>query len=361
MLKKPYKLLPLLIAAALLCTTAKAQVALTFHIAEHHASWTELGNLCNVRNTAVALSSWGTSVSYDNLSILSEQGEVLYRTDFSNANDYLLDWNANGGNWDIEGGTLNQTSTSMYGQCNVCYNLTGENCTIELDARKNSGSEGFLIAFSYNDPNNYVWWNLGGWNNTQHAIEQCMDGVKTTLCTKAGSIATGTDYHLRIVKSDEEVYCYVDNQLYHKVALADTRRVDVDATLSQTEEELVVTLANSTSQQQDVAIKAGNFRFGSKAALQVQRKGGAATSSSLTISDSQLFGYTLPAEATVVMTIPVTHIEDETGIQAISATNVLNKQNKAFGLDGRQHAVGSHLRPGLYIINGKKVILNPQR
>jgi hypothetical protein len=37
-------------------------------------------------------------------------------------------------------------------------------------ARKLSGSEGFLIVFGRKDRDRY-WWNLGGWGNSQHAIE----------------------------------------------------------------------------------------------------------------------------------------------------------------------------------------------
>ena len=118
------------------------------NVGYQNITWTERGNLINTINTSFALSSWGTAVTYDNLSIKDDNGQTLYSTDFSNADDYALNWNATGGSWNINEGKLNQTSTTMYGDFNVCYNLTGENSTIELDARKNSGSEGFLIAFA---------------------------------------------------------------------------------------------------------------------------------------------------------------------------------------------------------------------
>lgn len=46
------------------------------------------------------------------------------------------------------------------------------NYTIELDAIKDSGDEGFLIGFNVQDTKNFAWFNIGGWGNSQHAVEQ---------------------------------------------------------------------------------------------------------------------------------------------------------------------------------------------
>jgi len=35
--------------------------------------------------------------------------------------------------------------------------------------------------FRVRDDRNWLWWNLGGWNNTQHAIEKSEDGRKRIL------------------------------------------------------------------------------------------------------------------------------------------------------------------------------------
>ena len=289
-------------------------------------TWTEQGNLINARNTAFALSSWGTAVSYDNLSITSQHGDTLYATTFADADDYTLNWNPMGGQWNTDGGRLNQTSTTSYGECNVCYNMTGESAVIELDATRNSGPEGFLIAFSYNDADNYVWWNLGGWGNTQHAIEQCVDGVKTTLDAVPGSLQTGATYHLRIVKAEGQVYCYVGDSLYHQVSLPDTRRLYTCAALNEQEDELIIKLINTSTSPQPAAIMARDFDFGSKASLQIltsssgnnentmsARRNVVPTTSSVTITgDKRAFSYSVPARSLVVMRIPVSDVSPET-------------------------------------------------
>ena len=52
---------------------------------------------------------------------------------------------------------------------------------LHVKATKKAGKEGFLVAFGVKDTGNYYWWNLGGWNNTQSAVEQAVDGGKSTL------------------------------------------------------------------------------------------------------------------------------------------------------------------------------------
>lgn len=67
-----------------------------------------------------------------------------------------------------------------------------------LKARKAGGAEGFLIIFGYQDSGNYYWWNLGGWGNTQHAIEKAVNGTKSIVASTAGSIETDIWYDIKI-------------------------------------------------------------------------------------------------------------------------------------------------------------------
>ena len=288
-------------------------------------TWTERGNTVATRNTAFGLSSWGTAVAYDNISVTDGHGRVVYATDFSDAGAYALDWNAAGGSWNIDGGTLNQTSLSLFGECNVCYNLTTENCVLELDATKKSGAEGFLIAFSYNDPQNYVWWNLGGWNNSQHAIEQCVDGVKTTLAAAGGSLVTGQTYHLKVVKSDNQVYCYVGDSLYHQVSLPDSRRVYTCAALNEAEDTLILKLVNTGATAQDVALRFKDFEHAGSVSGRVLRGAGtdengmqnrlnvspAPVSFTPPADDLHAMEYTAPAYSLSILRIPVQNVAAE--------------------------------------------------
>ena len=96
------------------------QQMMASNVGYQNITWEEQGNSVYSNNKAIGLSSWSTSVTYDNISVTDGQGQTLYATDFSDAQEYSEHWNATGGSWSISGGGLNQTSTSMQGECNVC-------------------------------------------------------------------------------------------------------------------------------------------------------------------------------------------------------------------------------------------------
>ena len=65
--------------------------------------------------------------------------------------------------------------------------------TFTCKARKLAGAEGFLILFRVKDDKNFCWWNVGGWGNSRHNIEESINGSKTTLADDVpGQIDTGT-------------------------------------------------------------------------------------------------------------------------------------------------------------------------
>ncbi len=220
------------------------QQMMASNVGYQNITWKEQDNSYFSSNKAIALSSWSTSVTYDNIKVTDADEQILYSTDFSNIQDYRSHWKATGGSWSVTAGELRQTSTTMQGECNVCQVQCGESYTLELDAKKVSGNEGFLVAFYYGGQDEFIWWNLGGWNNTQHAIELCTGGSKRTLTTLAGSLQQGKTYHLRITKTGDEVYCYVDNTLYHHITLPSSRKIYACAALNQAEDTLIVKLVN---------------------------------------------------------------------------------------------------------------------
>ena len=328
------------------------------NVGRQNITWEEKGNVINVRNSAVGLSSWGTNVSYDNFKISDLHGQTIYSTDFSDNDDYTVNWNATGGDWNISGGSLNQTSGTMYGNCNVCYNFTGENSVIEVDATKKSGPEGFLIAFSYNDPNNYVWWNLGGWNNTQHAIEQCVDGVKTTLLTAPGSLESNKQYHLKVIKAEGQVYCYVGDSLYHQISLGDARRLYTAAALNAKEDTLIVKLINPNSNASETSFQFKDFQYKGRVTLQVLKGTTGNEENTMqnqtnvkptntyftpTSSNPNAFSYKIPAYSLCVMKIPVTNVSEESSEEDDNDgwTDISDQLKNRFFTEGQTGWTGS--------------------
>lgn len=167
------------------------------------------GSATNSPYGAVGLGSWNTSVQYSNV-VVTSNGVTLYQSDFSSG---ASGWRVYNGTWNTSGGVYQQTAITT-----DCRSTTGNtnwaNYTISVRARKVSGSEGFLILFNWLNDNNWTWFNVGGWNNTQTAIEQMVNGTKSIIGQGvAGSVQTGTWYDLRIVLTGLRIQCYINNTL----------------------------------------------------------------------------------------------------------------------------------------------------
>ncbi|MHC4743026.1 MAG: alpha-L-arabinofuranosidase C-terminal domain-containing protein [Planctomycetota bacterium] len=75
------------------------------------------------------------------------------------------------GQWMLEGKTITQESMAT----NVRLTFgdpAWRDYEYTLEARKTGGQEGFLILFRVRSEEDFYWCNLGGWNNTRHAIER---------------------------------------------------------------------------------------------------------------------------------------------------------------------------------------------
>ena len=65
-----------------------------------------------------------------------------------------------------------------------------------------------------------TWWNLGGWNNTQDAVQNGAD-----IDAKPSHIETGLWYDIRVEVSGKRVKCYLDGRLIHDVTYESGGRV----------------------------------------------------------------------------------------------------------------------------------------
>ena len=114
-------------------------------------------------------------------------------------------WDATTGAWGVDTGV----SPAAYRQsgpgtdCRSVYTAAGStawsNYTLTLHARTLSGSEGFLVMFNVADQANWYRWNIGGWDNTKHAVQYSINGAQTSGPQVAGTITTGQWYDVKIV------------------------------------------------------------------------------------------------------------------------------------------------------------------
>ena len=173
-----------------------------------------------VPHGAIGLGSWSTAVQYTNL-VVTSNGVTLYQSDF--VNQGTNGWRVFNGAWSTNAGLYQQTSAATTDCRSTTGNTNWANYTISLRARKVSGSEGFLILFNWTDDNNWTWWNIGGWGNTQNGIEQNVGGSKTTLAqVSQTAIATNTWYDISIVQSNAAIRCYLNGTLMQTVTYPNT-------------------------------------------------------------------------------------------------------------------------------------------
>ena len=118
-------------------------------------------------------------------------------------------WDHARGDWHVKDGKLVQTK--LEGDCRT---LLGDveitDCyTLEVDARKLGGAEGFLIIFRYQGKT--VWWNIAGWGNTYSLVEEIPP-------TRTGfTVQTGRLYHIKVAVNRSALEGWIDGKRQFRV------------------------------------------------------------------------------------------------------------------------------------------------
>lgn len=130
-----------------------------------------------------------------------------------------LVWNrsfeySSNGDWKVEDGTLRQTAFDP-----ECLQYISEpdlkDYEFTFEARKIDGGEGFLIPFHYQSESTAQWINLGGWGNTEHALDCRGYG---DVCPKVrGSIEKGRWYKISLKCEGSRVTLTLDDKVIFDV------------------------------------------------------------------------------------------------------------------------------------------------
>jgi alpha-L-arabinofuranosidase len=156
----------------------------------------------------IGVGTWNTAAEFKDIKVTAPDGKVLFQSDFSKD---TKDWKllGDGADWKVQGGALRQDAEREFIRA-LAGKREWTDYTLTLKARKISGAEGFLILFRINGNEDRTWWNIGGWGNTQDAIE-----AGDTLDSKPSHIETDRWYDLKVVVSGKNVKCYLDGEVIH--------------------------------------------------------------------------------------------------------------------------------------------------
>src|SRR6185436_3863337 len=163
----------------------------------------------------IGVGTWNTAAEFKELRV-EHEGKLLYDADFTKG---AAGWTPesgrrNAGTWVVEDGVYRQKDSV------VAWSYFGKedwnDVTVTLKARKLNGAEGFLVSAGYADGRR-VQFNVGGWGNTQHAIQV---GDAITGGAVRGSVEEGRWYDIKIEVKNRRVRAYLDGQLIKEVSLA---------------------------------------------------------------------------------------------------------------------------------------------
>ncbi|MDE6562536.1 MAG: carbohydrate-binding protein [Muribaculaceae bacterium] len=228
------------------------------YLGKQNVKWTEEGNLVNGGENKIGVSSWSTTVAYDNVKVYDMDGNVLLEEDFSGEGS---NWDLPSSGWSVTDGQLCQQNSSEQGRIAFCNAVLPSSYVLELDATKKSGAEGFLVAVNLADRDNYIWWNLGGWNNGQHGLQVCTNGAKSDYDLKAGNIQTDKTYHIRMEVEGTRIKCYLDGELIHDLTLPADRKVYVSSSIDDENKVMYVKLVNTRDQASEVVLNMANAKM----------------------------------------------------------------------------------------------------
>jgi len=200
---------------------------------EHHAGMIGVG-------------AWNTRVEYKDIRVTGPDRQVRYASDFSRGLD---GWKTAGGDWTVVDGALRQNAIGENIRA-VVGDPAWTNYTLTLKARKLGGSEGFLVLFQTPDIDHPVWWNLGGWKNTEHSLQ----GGGLVENQVRGSIETNRWYDIRIELQDGSVKAYLDGKLIHEADRKPVSTFYAAAGRDQRVGELVLQLVNPFAEAMSVTV-----------------------------------------------------------------------------------------------------------
>ena len=152
----------------------------------------------------VGVGTWAAQAEYKDIKV-TRGDEVLLKCDFA---DGKKGWKFQGGDWKVQDGALQQTGGG-YDRRAITGDPKWTDYTYTLKARKTGGAEGFLIIFGQENESEKSWWNIGGWQNSKHAIQMSGDNIHIMN----GSIETGRWYDIKVEVKGPGVKCYLDGKL----------------------------------------------------------------------------------------------------------------------------------------------------
>lgn len=227
----------------------------------------------------IGFGTWRTQMDFRNLRILYPDGKEV----MADAGD-SAQWVRFFGEWNTENGICSQTGNGERTALIWKKARIGKGCTIEFDARKVSGDEGFLFYFGLKDTNlsdGYML-NVGGWGNSSTALEKVHDNNSTVYSEKKPDrLNDGVWQKVRIVINEFGADYYLDGKQVFSHQNAPLKRKFYVAGYDEESNEIIIKVVNATDRKSHARI---NLKGG-----KVEKKGRVITLSASSVTDENSF------------------------------------------------------------------------
>ncbi|MGV3613892.1 MAG: alpha-L-arabinofuranosidase C-terminal domain-containing protein [Fimbriimonas sp.] len=205
----------------------------------------------------IGLQTWRTQAEFKDIQVTVD-GETLNPPDLR---PQIVQ-----GTWRQENGVFSQTEGGENRRI-FLQNLDLTNAQkweVRLKARKTGGDEGFIVMFGAKSGQDFLQWNVGGWDNTQHAFERTVGGSRSVIAQKPGKIESNRWYDVRLVGDGPQIRAYLDGQLIQEMDDADAPRFTALAGVDDRKRELVVKVVNGTAGPVSSRIDVAGLRLATK-------------------------------------------------------------------------------------------------
>lgn len=195
----------------------------------------------------IGVGTWKTQAEYRNIRVTAPNGEVLFESDFA---DGLAGWQATEGKWSIKDGALRQTSDGENLKA-IAGDPNWTDYTLTLEARKLGGEEGFLILFHSTSLDATMWWNLGGWTNTEHAIQNADVPERRVR----GKIEKDRWYQIRLELAGPSIKAFLDDKLIEEATVEAAPVIFAAAGRDDSTGEIILQLVNPHDEPREASIQ----------------------------------------------------------------------------------------------------------
>lgn len=190
----------------------------------------------------VGLGSYATQCEYRHVKVTTADGKS---TSFSPAQ-----FQKQRGEWTVSGDALAQTGNEQL-TLSLLPSFSSNDYTLELQARKTGGSEGFFIYYGMDERgrNGYAV-NIGGWNNRTSAIQPIRRGRTSDVLGRQvlQTVETGKWYDVKIAVTPQLVTLFMDGKEILSAKPASQNRHFCQTGYDEQTGELIIKVVNGTVQ-----------------------------------------------------------------------------------------------------------------